>query len=330
MKWSFDAFGNYTNQLILAENFQVDVGGGNFSQPTSMGIDGAGHWWLGYDARNNQTGSTPFAGGEFSQDTVIMNSDELNQGYHDIVIATDLFNDNGGPYNWIFDREGALTTPGLLYFDGTTITTVQPLGTDSNRPVITLRGQDQTNYYGREGGDVYIEGGFSYNNGGDIKIDAGGADGPVNSGDTSTNGGTIKIRAGYSGSTGRAGIVHIEGGQATAGRSGDVEIRAWAGAVSSGTVYIKTNIDYIEGGNPGNAVTTSSYNLNMNTWQFGADGRTKIPHGSNNPSTARGAAGDKAGMILVSGAYLYYCYADYTDGQSAIWQKVAMDNTDWD
>jgi hypothetical protein len=95
-------------------------------------------------------------------------------------------------------------------------------------------------------------------------------------------------------------------------------------------VYIKTNIDYIEGGNPGNAITTSSFNLNMNTWEFDAQGRTKIPHNSNGPSTARGVAGDKAGMILVSGAYLYYCYANYTDGQSAIWQKVSMDNTDGD
>ena len=68
----------------------------------------------------------------------------------------------------------------------------------------------------------------------------------------------------------------------------------------------------------------------MNTWEFDAQGRTKIPHNSNGPSTARGVAGDKAGMILVSGAYLYYCYANYTDGQSAIWQKVSMDNTDGD
>ena len=331
VKWSFDAYGNYSNQLVLAENFQVDIcGGGNYGNPTSMGIDGGGHWWLGYDARNNQTGSTPFSGGEFSQDTTIMNSDELNPGFRDIIIATDLFDDNGGPHNWLFDREGALTTPGLLYFDGTTITTVQPLGTNSNRPVITLRGQDQTNYYGREGGDVYIEGGFSHNNGGDIKIDAGGADGPVNSGDTSTNGGTIKIRAGYSGSTGRAGIVHIEGGQAQAGRSGDVEIRAWAGAISSGTVVIKTNIDYIESGNPGNAVVNGGNNNHMNTWEFDAMGRTIIPMNAPYPSTARGAAGDKAGMIVVAGAYLYHCYADYTDGTTAIWQKVALDNTDWD
>jgi hypothetical protein len=75
---------------------------------------------------------------------------------------------------------------------------------------------------------------------------------------------------------------------------------------------------------------TVTFGPGCKTWEFGADGRTKIPHGSNGPSTARGAAGDKAGMILVSGAYLFYCYADYTDGTVPIWQKTSMDNTDWD
>ena len=69
---------------------------------------------------------------------------------------------------------------------------------------------------------------------------------------------------------------------------------------------------------------------NGNIWTYGTDGRTTIPHGINGPSTARGSAGDTAGTILVSGAYLFYCYADYTDGSTPIWQKVAMDNTDWD
>jgi hypothetical protein len=260
-----------------------------------------------------------------------MNSDELNPGYSDIIIATDLFDDNGGPHNWLFDRNGKFTTPGKLYFDGTTITTTEYEATNNNRPVITLRGQNAWTYAAGEGGDVYIEGGTGNFNGGDIKIDAGEATyGPAGSGDTSMNGGTIKIRAGYSGSTGRAGTVHIEGGNAPAGRSGDVEIRAWAGAISSGTVFIKTNIDQIASGNPGNAVVNGGNNVHMNTWEFDAQGRTKIPMNAPYPSTARGAAGDKAGMIVVAGAYLYHCYADYTDGTTAIWQKVALDNTDWD
>lgn len=67
-----------------------------------------------------------------------------------------------------------------------------------------------------------------------------------------------------------------------------------------------------------------------NTWDFGTDGIITIPSNTRYPSTARGAIGDKAGMIVVAGAYLYHCYADYTDGSVPIWQKVAMDNTDWD
>ncbi len=76
--------------------------------------------------------------------------------------------------------------------------------------------------------------------------------------------------------------------------------------------------------------TPSSLANSTFTMLLNEDGIVTIPHGSNNPSTARGAVGDKAGMLLVSGAYIYYCYADYTDGTTPIWQKVSMDNTDWD
>ncbi len=76
--------------------------------------------------------------------------------------------------------------------------------------------------------------------------------------------------------------------------------------------------------------TPSSLANSTFTLLLDEDGIVTIPHGSTNPSTARGAAGDKAGMLLVSGAYLYYCYANYTDGTTPIWQKVSMDNTDWD
>jgi hypothetical protein len=84
------------------------------------------------------------------------------------------------------------------------------------------------------------------------------------------------------------------------------------------------------GSTPGTVQIVTGAIGSQNTWEFGADGRTKIQHGSNNPSTARGEPGDKAGMILVAGAYLFYCYADYTDGTVPIWQKTSMDNTDWD
>lgn len=111
-----------------------------------------------------------------------------------------------------------------------------------------------------------------------------------------------------------------------------IHIAAGYGAGSEGDLFLGDDSKYVQINHDGN-VSIQSYNpdtYNTYRWEFGNDGRTKIPHGSNNPSTARGALGDKAGMILVSGAYLYYCYADYTDGQLPIWQKVAMDNTDWD
>jgi hypothetical protein len=101
----------------------------------------------------------------------------------------------------------------------------------------------------------------------------------------------------------------------------------WPGAGDGGTgLYELAGANFLTTGEVFNDGSTST----VKTWTFDNSGRTKLPHGANNPTTARGAAGDKAGMMLVSGAYLYYCYADYTDGSVPIWQKVSMDNTDWD
>ena len=111
-----------------------------------------------------------------------------------------------------------------------------------------------------------------------------------------------------------------------------IHIAAGVGAASEGDIFLGDDSKHLEVNHNGN-ISIQSYNLDTyytHRWEFGNDGRTKLPHGSNNPSTARGDVGDKAGMILVSGAYLYYCYADYTDGTTPIWQKVSMDNTDWD
>ena len=111
-----------------------------------------------------------------------------------------------------------------------------------------------------------------------------------------------------------------------------IHIAAGVGAASEGDIFLGDDSKHLEVNHNGN-ISIQAYNLDNyypHRWEFGNDGRTKLPHGSNNPSTARGDVGDKAGMILVSGAYLYYCYADYTDGTTPIWQKVSMDNTDWD
>jgi hypothetical protein len=42
------------------------------------------------------------------------------------------------------------------------------------------------------------------------------------------------------------------------------------------------------------------------------------------PTTNKGAAGDKAGMIAVGGGFLYVCTADYTNGSPTIWTKTAL------
>jgi len=47
------------------------------------------------------------------------------------------------------------------------------------------------------------------------------------------------------------------------------------------------------------------------------------------PSTSVGAEGDKAGDLAFSNEYFYYCTADYIDGQTNIWKRVAWSNDTW-
>jgi hypothetical protein len=82
--------------------------------------------------------------------------------------------------------------------------------------------------------------------------------------------------------------------------------------------------------NTGNVVIMSSNGTSEFTWTFDNTGRTTLPIHASSPGTARGNPGDKAGMFYITGAYIFYCYADYTDGSVPIWQKASMDNTDWD
>lgn len=93
------------------------------------------------------------------------------------------------------------------------------------------------------------------------------------------------------------------------------------------TPAVVTSSDYTPGSTVYDTVRIGNENAQ---WKFNPDGITNLPANTRYPSTARGQEGDKAGMLAVAGAYMYYCYADYTDGSSPIWQKVSMDNTDWD
>lgn len=47
------------------------------------------------------------------------------------------------------------------------------------------------------------------------------------------------------------------------------------------------------------------------------------------PGSPEGASGDAAGMIAWDNTYLYICVDDYTDGSTAIWQRVLFDTNPW-
>ena len=47
------------------------------------------------------------------------------------------------------------------------------------------------------------------------------------------------------------------------------------------------------------------------------------------PATSKGRAGDKIGMSVTDGAFIYICYDDYTTGADDIWAKVATVGVTW-
>jgi hypothetical protein len=49
----------------------------------------------------------------------------------------------------------------------------------------------------------------------------------------------------------------------------------------------------------------------------------------NSPDFSIGATGDRAGDLAFTNDYIYYCVADYVDGQSNIWKRVAWSADTW-
>jgi hypothetical protein len=47
------------------------------------------------------------------------------------------------------------------------------------------------------------------------------------------------------------------------------------------------------------------------------------------PSSSTGAVGDQLGQVAFNGSYIYYCTADYTNGASNIWKRVAWSGDTW-
>ena len=48
---------------------------------------------------------------------------------------------------------------------------------------------------------------------------------------------------------------------------------------------------------------------------------------SKTPSTSKGAAGDKSGMVAWDANYIYVCTANYTDGVANIWKRASIGGT---
>lgn len=76
--------------------------------------------------------------------------------------------------------------------------------------------------------------------------------------------------------------------------------------------------------NTGTFSINSTSNVRLNS----ASGKIKINGAI--PTTARGEVGDEAGMIALDNNYIYFCIADYVDGNSAIWVRQGWsDTSDW-
>jgi len=48
-----------------------------------------------------------------------------------------------------------------------------------------------------------------------------------------------------------------------------------------------------------------------------------VSYSSAEPTSSKGAAGDRKGMVFATGLYIYTCYADYTNGTPDIWARTA-------
>lgn len=84
-----------------------------------------------------------------------------------------------------------------------------------------------------------------------------------------------------------------------------------------------------------NNLTISS---GSSTWTLTTSGSVTFPNGTvqssgyqlvSAPMHSTGAIGDKIGMVAYDTDYHYYCKADYTDGMSDIWVRVAWTGTTW-
>lgn len=314
--------------------FTIDPTGGVYNAVTLETFDSNGYL-LSTISYNDQLFTAPYrvgfasdndggvVKGYFKNLTIDVNNGEhvyYNTLQGDNNLKLGILKNTG--WNFNYDLTGpTLRLSGPNGQDQVIITGPEPTSTSPSAQRIVIQGQRGYGRWGQntagEGGDVYIWGGV----GGESDTGSGGSGGDIKlrGGQSYNNeGGYVKIEAGYANNFsetnyGNGGFVQINAADASGlGNGGNISLTAGI-AQGSGT---HGNITLHTGGS--------------RTWTLDGSGITTLPVAARYPSTARGVAGDKAGMILVAGAYLYYCYADYTDGSQPIWQKVSMDNTDWD
>jgi hypothetical protein len=70
---------------------------------------------------------------------------------------------------------------------------------------------------------------------------------------------------------------------------------------------------------------TIIYNSDAGSIQAYINGafRNFVSYSSSAPTSSKGAAGDRKGMVFATSAYVYTCYADYTNGIADIWARTA-------
>jgi hypothetical protein len=137
------------------------------------------------------------------------------------------------------------------------------------------------------------------------------------------------------------------------GPDGSITLPSGAGFGLGESGQLKTNdgttlsLDFRDTGGRGFYTNSDGFSLRSNgsnTWKFGTTGSITFPDNTQQttawtgvvlpvsqsvPTSSSGKAGDIAGMVAYTTAFLYYCTADYTTGGVQLWQRIAKDATAW-
>lgn len=110
---------------------------------------------------------------------------------------------------------------------------------------------------------------------------------------------------------------------------------ALATKAASSDVYTKTQVDTALGlkATAASVYTQSEVNTLLNGYTTTGALTTALASKQDKfvevPTSSIGQLGDTAGMIAINNSYIFYCTADYTDGNSDIWARVALTLESW-